>query len=63
MIIKIIQFFTQKYTITDLSEKYYKQISQNQLKFGILIDEAKKAMCLSVRIVIFFCCRFVKIGL
>ena len=36
--------FTRKYTINDLSEKYSKQISQNQLKFGTLMGEAKKAI-------------------
>ena len=36
--------FTRKYTINDLSEEYSKQISQKQLKYGILMGEAKKAI-------------------
>ncbi|CAB4374291.1 unnamed protein product [Rhizophagus irregularis] len=36
--------FTRKYTINDLSEEYSKQITQKQLKYGILMDEAKKAI-------------------
>ncbi|CAG8763477.1 14450_t:CDS:1, partial [Racocetra persica] len=42
--IQIIPEFTQKYTITDLSEKCYKKISKNQLKYGALMGEAKKAI-------------------
>ncbi|CAG8846992.1 27906_t:CDS:1, partial [Racocetra persica] len=41
---QIIPEFTQKYTITDLSEKCYKKISKNQLKYGALMGEAKKAI-------------------
>ncbi|CAG8458903.1 16845_t:CDS:2 [Cetraspora pellucida] len=36
--------FTQKYTITDLSEKWYKKILKNQLKYGALMSEAKKTI-------------------
>jgi hypothetical protein len=41
--------FTQKYTIDDLSEKYSKQISRNQLKFGTLMGEAKKAIQFAIQ--------------
>ncbi|UZN98782.1 uncharacterized protein OCT59_000068 [Rhizophagus irregularis] len=36
--------FTRKYTINDLSEEYSKQITRKQLKYGILMGEAKKAI-------------------
>ncbi|PKY35666.1 hypothetical protein RhiirB3_456823, partial [Rhizophagus irregularis] len=36
--------FTRKYTINDFSEEYSKQITRKQLKYDILIDEAKKAI-------------------
>ncbi|CAB5380183.1 unnamed protein product [Rhizophagus irregularis] len=36
--------FTRKYTINDLSEEYSKQIMRKQLKYGILMGEAKKAI-------------------
>ncbi|GBC44785.2 hypothetical protein GLOIN_2v1485884 [Rhizophagus irregularis DAOM 181602=DAOM 197198] len=36
--------FTRKYTINDFSEEYSKQITRKQLKYGILMDEAKKAI-------------------
>ena len=36
--------FTRKYTISDLSEEYSKQITRKQLKYGILMGEAKKAI-------------------
>ncbi|KAF0474619.1 protein far1-related sequence 5-like [Gigaspora margarita] len=39
-----VQEFIRKYTINDLSEKHYKQISKNKLKYGILMEEAKKAI-------------------
>lgn len=41
--------FTRKYTINDLSEKYSKQISRNQLKFGTLMGEAKKAIQFAIQ--------------
>ena len=36
-------------TINDLSEKYSKQISRNQLKFGTLMGEAKKAIQFAIQ--------------
>ncbi|PKY43291.1 hypothetical protein RhiirA4_457253 [Rhizophagus irregularis] len=41
--------FTQKYTVNDLSESYFRQISQKQLKFGILMGEAKKAIQFAIQ--------------
>ncbi|CAG8643786.1 780_t:CDS:2, partial [Racocetra fulgida] len=41
---QIIPKFTQKYIITDLSEKCHKQISKNQLKYGALMGKTKKAI-------------------
>jgi hypothetical protein len=36
--------FTRKYTVNDLLESYFKQISQKQLKFGTLMGEVKKVI-------------------
>src|SRR6266542_4177430 len=41
--------FARKYTINDLSERYSKQISRNQLKFGTLMGEAKKAIQFAIQ--------------
>ena len=41
--------FTQKYITNDLSEKYFKQISRNQLKFGTLMGEARKAIQFAIQ--------------
>ena len=41
--------FAQKYTVNDLSEKYSKQISRNQLKYGTLMGEAKKAIQFAIQ--------------
>ena len=41
--------FTRKYTVNDLSEKYSKQISRNQLKYGTLMGEAKKAIQFAIQ--------------
>ena len=41
--------FIQKYTLDDLSEKHFKQISQNQLKYGTLMGEAKKAIQFAIQ--------------
>jgi len=41
--------FVQKYTANDLSEKYSKQISWNQLKYGTLMGEAKKAIQFAIQ--------------
>jgi len=43
--------FTRKYTINDLSEEYSKQISQKQLRYGILMGEAKKQFSLQFMMV------------
>ncbi|CAG8817997.1 2866_t:CDS:2, partial [Gigaspora margarita] len=45
-----IQFFTQQYTVNNiLSEKGYKKISQDRLKFGTLMGKAKKAIQFAVQ--------------
>jgi len=36
--------FIQKYTTNDLLKDYIRQVSQNQLKYEILMGEAKKAI-------------------
>ena len=41
--------FTRKYTVNDLSEKYSKQISRNQLKYGTLMGKAKKAIQFAIQ--------------
>ena len=41
--------FTWKYTTNDLSEKYSKQISRNQLKFSTLMGEARKAIQFAIQ--------------
>jgi hypothetical protein len=41
--------FTRKYTVSDLSEKYCKQVSQNRLKYGTLMGEAKKAIQFAIQ--------------
>ncbi len=40
--------FTQKYTINDFSD-YDRQVSQNQLKYGTLMGETKKAIQFAIR--------------
>ncbi|CAG8803679.1 8186_t:CDS:1, partial [Racocetra fulgida] len=45
-----IQSFTQQYTVNNvLSEKSYKKVSQERLKFGTLIGEAKKAIQFAIQ--------------
>src|SRR5215469_14416551 len=41
--------FIRKYFMNDLSEKYSKQISRNQLKYGVLMGEAKKAIQFAIQ--------------
>jgi hypothetical protein len=41
--------FTRKYTVNDLTESYFKQLSQIQLKFGTLMGEAKKAIQFAIQ--------------
>ncbi|RHZ60057.1 hypothetical protein Glove_359g35 [Diversispora epigaea] len=41
--------FTQKYTLNNYSEKCSKQISQNRIKYSILMGEAKKAIQFAVQ--------------
>lgn len=41
--------FVRKYTVNDLSEKFSKQISRNQLKYGALMGEAKKAIQFAIQ--------------
>ena len=41
--------FARKYTINDLSETHSKQISRNQLKYGTLMGEAKKAIQFAIQ--------------
>jgi hypothetical protein len=41
--------FARKYTVDDLSEKFSKQISRNQLKYGTLMGEAKKAIQFAIQ--------------
>ena len=41
--------FARKYTRNDLSEQYSKQISRNQLKYGTLMGEAKKAIQFAIQ--------------
>ena len=46
---QVTPIFIRKYIMNDLSEKYSKQISQNQLKYGVLMGEAKKAIQFAIQ--------------
>ena len=46
---QVAPIFIRKYIMNDLSEKHSKQISRNQLKYGVLMGEAKKAIQFAIQ--------------
>ena len=46
---QVAPIFIRKYIMNNLSEKHSKQISRNQLKYGVLMGEAKKAIQFAIQ--------------
>src|SRR5581483_4770413 len=46
---QVAPIFIRKYIMNDLSEKYSKQISRNQLKYGTLMGKTKKAIQFAIQ--------------